>query len=153
MDDQTKKEIRQSALNSLSRREHSELELSQKLTKKGYNQPEIKLIIEALTKEKLLSNQRFTENYIHYRQQKGYGPVRIKLELSARGIDEYMIEEHLKIADNAWLTAVRKVWHKRFKSVIPADARSRAKQMRFLQYRGFTQDQIETIFRSEIEHA
>jgi regulatory protein len=153
MDDQTKKQIRQSALNSLSRREHSELELSQKLTKKGYKQPEIKTILEVLTKEGLLSNQRFAENFIHYRQQKGYGPVRIKLELSARGIVEYMIEEHLKIADNAWLTAVRKVWHKRFKGVIPADARSRAKQMRFLQCRGFTQDQIETIFRSEIEHA
>jgi regulatory protein len=147
------KEIRQRALTLLAIREHSELELRRKLLTKGFPAEQIDTLLPLLIQENLLSNHRFLENYIRYRQQKGYGPIRIHAELNARGISEDMIEDHLNIADNAWLTSVRTVWRKRFKSVVPADSRARGQQQRFLQYRGFTLDQIDTIFQSDREHA
>jgi regulatory protein len=146
------KDIRQRALNLLARREHSELELRNKLKSKGFLASDIDAIIPLLTMEGALSNARFTEIYVHYRRQKGYGPVRIRAELNVRGVSEDMIEDHLKIADNAWLTSVRAVWRKRFKGVVPNDKRTRAEQQRFLQYRGFTLDQIDIIFQSDREH-
>jgi regulatory protein len=63
-----------------------------------------------------------------------------------------MIEDHLNIADNAWLTAARKVWQKRFKGVVPDDMKKRAAQMRFLHYRGFTQEHIDSILKVTEEH-
>lgn len=99
--------------------------------------------------EGLLSHFRFVESYVRMRREKGYGPTRIQAELQARGITEEAIEEHLDFADNAWLTVIRTVWHKKFKGQLPRDFKTRAYQMRFLQYRGFTPEQINTIFQSE----
>lgn len=139
------KSIRQSALNLLARREHSESELMRKLRTKNFLAEDIRPVLTQLAQEGLLSNARFAENYIHFRRNKGYGPVRIRIELLERGLTEDFIEHHLNMADNAWFTEARHVWQKRFKGQLPRDFKSRAQQMRFLHYRGFTQEHIESI--------
>lgn len=131
----------------LARREHSELELSRKLRLKKYPEADIQTVVSQLIEENLLSHSRFIENYIHHRRNKGYGPLRIQAELRERGIAEEFIEHYLDITDNAWFIQVRNVWQKRFKNRAPSDFKMRAQQMRFLQYRGFTQEQIEHIFQ------
>lgn len=136
-------------MNLLARREHSETELLRKLRSRNFPEQEVKVALSRLTEEGLLSHSRFIENYIHQRSNKGYGPIRIRAELIERGLAEDFIEHHLNMADNAWFTKVRTVWQKRFKNQIPRDFKTRAQQMRFLQYRGFTLDQIESLFQSD----
>ncbi len=138
--------IRQTALNLLARREHSETELMRKLLSKQFQRADIQPVIDQLIQQGLLSNTRFIENYIQARRAKGYGPVRIQAELLERGITEDFIEHHLNMADNAWFTDVRRVWQKRFKGQLPHDFKSRSQHMRFLLYRGFTPTQIKSIF-------
>lgn len=77
------------------------------------------------------------------------GPVRISVELQARGITPQMIAQHLDITDNAWFTEARAVWLKHFRGKYPADFKGRVKQMRFLQYRGFTREHIHSVFEIE----
>lgn len=103
-------------------------------------------MIADLVQAGLINEQRFTENYIYWRQGKGFGPLRISAELQARRIPPEMIAEQLQITDNAWFTQVRKVWQKHYKGQIASDFKIRAKQMRFLQNRGFTREQIESVF-------
>ncbi len=79
--------------------------------------------------------------------------MRIHAELAARGIPQDLIEHHLNIADNAWFAHVRKIWQKHFKGIMPLDSKIRARQIRFLYQRGFTAEQIDTIFRSDHENA
>ncbi len=134
-------------MNLLARREHSETELFRKLCLKGFSETDIRPVMTALLQENLVSNSRFIENYIHFRRAKGFGPLKIQAELQERGIPEELIEHHLKIADNAWLGQARTVWKKRFKNRMPTDFKSRAQQMRFLHYRGFTSEQIELVFK------
>ena len=134
------------ALALLARREHSEKELSRKLRTKNFSANEIQIVITQLTQENLLSNNRFIENYIHHRRAKGYGPLHIRAELLERGITENLIEAYLNSKDNEWFMSAQKVWQKRFKSQLPEDFKKRAQQMRFLQSRGFTFEQIENIF-------
>lgn len=133
-------------MNLLARREHSESELLRKLRAKEHPIDEIKAVISQLAQEGLVSNTRFIEGYIHYRCNRGYGPIRIRAELIERGISEDFIEHHLNIADNAWFINVRTVWQKRFKGELPRDYKTRAQHMRFLFYRGFTQEHIESVF-------
>ena len=142
----TTKNIRRDALSYLTRRDHSRQELTLKLKVKGYPLDAIEPIILELVKSKQLSDERFVENYIYFRRNKGYGPERISLELRARGIKDETIAEHLQITDNAWFTEAHKVWQKRFKGTLPVDFGAKAKQMRFLIYRGFTEEHIESIF-------
>lgn len=139
-------------MNLLARREHSQDELFRKLSLKKFAQDEIKTALAKLCAEGLLSNTRFAENYIHARSIRGYGPLRIRAELLEKGLTEEVIEHHLNIADNAWLVQIRSVWQKRFKGRVPSDFKTQSQQMRFLQYRGFTQDQIKSIFKSDEDY-
>ena len=133
-------------MNLLARREHSATELLRKLQARGFEEPAIRVVLDHLTQENLLSHERFVESYIHARCNKGFGPVRIQAELTQRGIPQELIDPHLKITDNAWIIKIREVWQKRFKNQLPKDAKTRAQQMRFLYGRGFTAEQIESVF-------
>ena len=64
-------------------------------------------VLNILVQEGLLSDSRFLENFIHYQRNRGYGPIRIRADLIERGISENLIEHHLEIKDNAWLTSIR----------------------------------------------
>jgi len=139
--------IRQSALNALARRDYAERELAKKLKTKGYPTEEITPLIANLAKSGLINEHRFTENFIHWRRARGYGPLRISMELQERGIAEEMIAQLLDITDNNWLTDAQRVWQKQFKGNKPDDFKERAKHMRFLQYRGFTREQINSVFQ------
>ncbi|VVC76253.1 Regulatory protein RecX [Aquicella siphonis] len=141
--------IRRVILGWLARRDYSRFELTQKLKSKGYPAEDSARILEELVQTGLINEQRFTENYIYWRRGKGYGPLRISMELQARGIPAEMIAEHLHITDNAWLDHINKVWQKHFKNRLPADYKTRARQIRFLNHRGFTREQIESVFDSD----
>ncbi len=130
----------------LAQREHSFGSLEQKLIKKGFSLAEIGPVLQDLSQAGIVSDQRFIESYIRSRQGLGYGPLRIRQELQIQGISKEMIEEQLKIADNVWFAEASRVWQKRFRGKRPADLKERGKQLRFLQYRGFTPEQIEHIF-------
>lgn len=130
----------------LARRDYSQQELSLKLRTKGLCPEEIATTLNELAAKGFLNNKRFAENYIHARQQKGYGPLRITLELKMRGLADDLIAELIDITDNRWFIIVQKTWQKKFKNKSALDFKEQAKQMRFLQYRGFTQEQIESIF-------
>lgn len=138
-------EIRRTALNLLARREHSIQELKQKLLRKNFPAEEIQSVLQKLSQEKLLNEDRFIENYIHFRRMKGYGPTRIRAELLERGIQESIIESFLEKNAEIWQEHAQHVWRKKFKNKLPQDFKSRAQQMKFLQYRGFTLEQIEKI--------
>jgi len=139
--------IRQAALRHLARREYSRAELADKLARKGYAEQAIVPVLADLVQQRLLSDERFTEAYVRYRSNMGYGPRRIEQELRQRGVAEDLIAAHLDSNDAHWLDEVAQVRQKRFGPAVPSDYKDRAKQMRYLQYRGFTHEQINRAFR------
>jgi regulatory protein len=68
--------------------------------------------------------------------------VRIRVELRERGVAEGDIEEGLQAADEDWAGIARETRRKRFGLSPPGDYRERARQARFLQYRGFSAEQV-----------
>ena len=72
------------ALDIISRREHSEKELENKLLKKFEFPDEIYSVIERLKINNLVNNERYAEMYARIRKRKGFGPKRIGYELSSR---------------------------------------------------------------------
>lgn len=141
--------IQRSALNYLARRDHSELELTNKLENKGYASALINVVIQHLKDKRLLNDSNFAEQYCRMRRNRGFGPLRIIAELQARGIAAETIAEVVEIADNEWFIVAHHLWQKRFKNQQPSDFTRRAKQMRFLQYRGFTREQIDNAFNND----
>ena len=131
----------------LARREHSEQELARKLAKRGYAADTVATTLAALVADRLLSNARFAEAFVHARIQRGSGPQKIRAELRERGITDDLIANSLDAHTDSWRELARQVRAKRFGNGQPGDFRERIRQMRFLQQRGFSAEQIKGVFR------
>ena len=126
----------------LARREHGRVELARKLRQRGASDDLIDQALDRLTEDGLLSESRYLESFIRYRANSGYGPVRIREELGARGLQRADIEQALREAAFDWSTHLADVWQRKFAGSLPQDVKERAKQTRFLVYRGYPMDLI-----------
>ena len=95
--------VRAKALELLARREHSRLELRQKLIQRGFSTDRIESALDQLTEEHWLDEARFAELYACGRADKGYGPLRIGRELRERGVSQDLVDTVLAGLENDWL--------------------------------------------------
>lgn len=128
----------------LARRDHSRLELTRKLVARGFEATLVESVLDGLARDRLLLERRFVESFIRERYRKGQGPVRIRAELTERGIGPGEVAAGFAEADCDWGRSAAQVRVKRFGSSVPGDYKERARQARFLQYRGFDAEQIRT---------
>ena len=134
-------------MDSLARREHGEQELAAKLVAKGFEAAVVAEALAGLIEDNLLSDERFAEAFVHSRYQRGSGPHKIRAELRERGIDEGLIEASIARYSGEWSGLVVEVRERKYGIELPDDFRERSRQMRFLQQRGFTPEQIRQAFR------
>ena len=139
------KTVRKKAMDLLMRREHAVAELQKKLNAKDYDADIVAEVVEQLMDEGLVSDARFTEAFVRYRSNNGRGPQRIQSELRERGVSEKIQAAYLDMGDSQWFVRAEQVRSKRFGDAPPEDFKERARQARFLQYRGFTSDQIREV--------
>lgn len=131
---------RRRALDLLARREHTPLELEGKLAARGYADSVIADTLGALESEGLIDTMRFAETFVQSRINKGQGPVRIRGELLQRGVAESVCGQALDEHD--WVACARRARAKKYGEQAPVSFQERMRQSRFLQYRGFTSEQI-----------
>lgn len=136
--------IRKKAMDYLARREYGRRELVLKLTNAGYVSAVVEEAVGQLVKDGLQDDRRFTDAFIQSRVSQGKGPVRIRLDLRQRGIDAGLVEEVLPEYAQEWFELAREVRQRKFGATLPAEFKERARQMRFLQYRGFEQSHIQS---------
>ena len=139
------------AVDLLARREHSVRELERKLVRKGIPKEIADQVISGLSGKGMVSDDRFAHSFVRQRATRGHGPVRIKAELAERGLDAQTIACHLPQGAVDWEAIARTVRLRKYGSPIPRTFAERAKQGRFLQYRGFTADQIQRAFDISFE--
>jgi regulatory protein len=135
----------------LARREHGREELKQKLIRKGCSAAVADAVTAALAAEHLLSEDRFVEALVRVRRSRGYGPLRIRHELEQKGIERGLIGRALDVGEREWVEDLRRVRRKRFGGKRAGSPAEQARQTRFLQYRGFTSEQIRKVLRDEDE--
>jgi regulatory protein len=125
----------------LSRREHAAAEVEARLSEQGFAAPLVEELIAELREERLLDDERYALTLVQARAARGQGPRRIRQELSEAGIDSALATKALETAPDFHAIA-RALRHRRFGSPPPDDWKERARQSRFLQYRGFSNDHI-----------
>jgi len=143
------KAVEAAAVRLLARREHSTDELRRKLASKGYPPDTIEPVIQKLAGKRLVSDERFTASFVHHHAKRGQGPVRIRAALRQQGIPEAQVEEALQAAGVDWVQLAREVRRRKFGAAPPRSLGERAKQARFLQYRGFDAEQLRSALRDE----
>lgn len=134
------------ALKYLSNREHSRLELARKLSRYAQEGDDVEALLDWLESSKFLSQSRFSESLVHRRAAR-FGNSRILSELQSHGIDGEALSEIKTTLVQDEASRAKEVWSRRFRQA-PADAAERAKQMRFLQQRGFSHSAIRAALRA-----
>lgn len=145
------KEARKKAMDYLARREYGHEELINKLATAGFQNEIATTIVDVLRDENLQSDQRFAESFVQSRISQGKGPVRIRQELKERGIRSEIVDDALFEAGKDWFALALEVRVKKFGPDIPGEFTEKARQMRFLQYRGFEQEHIQSAITSRRE--
>ena len=143
------KPVREKAMDFLANREHSQTELMRKLQSKGYDNNEIELALVQLKADRLLDDERFVESFVNSRINKGQGPVKIRVELKQRGINDDIIRSCIDGLGFNWVHLASEVRGKRFGEGLPGDYKERMRQARFLQQRGFSQEHIQVALNND----
>ena len=133
------------ALRYLSAREHSRLELGRKLARYAQETDDVEALLDTLEAAKLLSQTRFSESLVNRRAAR-FGNSRILSELKSHGIDADALTDIKVGLEQDESARAREVWLRKF-GTLPKDANERAKQMRFLMQRGFSNRAIRAAMR------
>ena len=135
--------LRERALRLLARREHSRAELAGKLRRYAAPEEDLEILLDDLSRRKLLSDERYAESRAHALSRK-YGAARIAHELRAKGLGKELAEQASGVARATEVERAREIWRRKFRAA-PKTREERAKQMRFLQSRGFSFDAIRAV--------
>ncbi|MDZ4202650.1 MAG: recombination regulator RecX [Gallionella sp.] len=145
--------LRARALQYLARREHSRAELRAKLlphaqADDGFDAPppqDVDVLLDDLAARGWLSDQRAASQLVHAKRSR-YGMQRIIHELRQKGIGEEIISDELATLGDSEAATARDVWERKF-GTPPCDAKEKARQIRFLQSRGFSMQTIIRLMR------
>ena len=124
------------ALRLLARREHTRLELERKLAPHVPDSAELARLLDDLAARGWLSEARFVEQLVHAKRSR-YGGARIRQTLMQRGVSEELIAPALAALKGTEVERARSVWSRKFRAP-PSSTLERARQIRFLQSRGFS---------------
>ena len=136
----------------LTARDRSRSGLAQLLTTRGFAPGEVKAAVDRLIEQWYLNDRRFASSWAKNRiGTKPMGPLRLRRELEAKGVDEGLIREVLKdIYEHGEEEAARRALAgraNRLRSLSPASRRGHL--ARFLQRRGFSTEVIWLLLREE----
>lgn len=138
-------DIRKKILDLLSRREHSKYELVLKLERRVDSSDKLLKEIDKISDQNLQSDERFSESYIRSRYNSGFGPSRIKYDLSKRRVAESIINDAFRDIDLNWLEKLKKENIKKYGNENPKNMQELSKRTKFFVQRGFDQEMIRKI--------
>lgn len=138
----------QRALGLLTRREHSRVELTRKLTTRGVEPADAHEVVDKLSKAGWQDDARFAELLVRSRANAGYGPVRIRAELATHALSAEIIATALEGFECDWCGNASDLLRRRHSAALSGDRVAQRKGADFLLRRGFGMDQVMAALRS-----
>ena len=139
----------------LARRDYSTRELRSRLKERGYLENAIEPVLIDLEETRKLDDARYGANVVASRSGRALGPARIRQELKRKGVTQETIDQALAGSDGEqppdFAQLARQARNRKFGPELPTDWKERARQARFLQYRGFSNDHIRAALNADPE--
>jgi regulatory protein len=129
------------AMRLLAGRDFAPTELCGRLTARGFDAAVAQAVIEEFTACGALNESRYAHNYVTWHAARGQGPLRIAADLRRQGVEAALVDAVLAQQPD-WAGLARRLCQVKFGGTAPGSWREKARQMRFLQYRGFSADHI-----------
>ncbi len=128
--------LRAQAVRLLARREYARAELESRLVAKGAARADVAAVVDELVALGYLSDERYARAFADQKSGR-YSRRSIAGELKAKGVDAGDISAALATMRVDDASVLEALWRRRF-GTLPADDREKARQVRFLQARGFS---------------
>ena len=141
---------RSAAIGLLARRDFATGELRGRLERKGFAAAAAASAVAELVEERALNDDRYAANYVSYEVARGHGPLRIAAQLKSLELPGELIENALAGGPD-WRALAREVHRRKFGPDPPTDWTQKARQARFLQYRGFSSDHIRSALGADFD--
>ncbi len=139
----------------LARRDYSTRELRAKLKDRGYLEQAIEPVLIDLEETRKLDDARYGANVVASRSRRALGPARIRNELKQKGVAAETIDQALAGGEGEeapdFIQLARQARVRKFGPELPTDWKEKARQARFLQYRGFSTDHIRAALDGDLE--
>lgn len=133
--------MRRAALDWLGRRDYSRSEITRKLRRKFGEEVDVAAVLDWLEEHRFLDENRYLEVLIRSAIDRGHGLLRLRQDLRQRGIAAALIDQALSSLEVDWFAQARALRERRFGHKPVTDQKEKARQLRYLQYRGFTGEQ------------
>lgn len=135
------------AIRWLARRDLSRVELSQRLRRRGIEEPEVERALDDLAALGYLSDARYASAVVAQRKGR-FGKRAIVHALAERGIGADDASKALAQLEGSDERAeAQALWQRRFGQA-PRDEREKARQVRFLQARGYSLSTALSVLRT-----
>lgn len=150
--------LRSTALAWLGRQEYYEAKFRQKLKDKEATEEQIELIVGEFIENNWLSELRYCEAFVRSRIAKGQGKIRIQADARQKRLDQDYLIQAFDNIETDWFEQALQTYNRRYgdKPLDNSDdgfeqtqekrlarAKEKAKRMRFMQSRGFNQEQTQ----------
>ncbi|MGA2023143.1 MAG: regulatory protein RecX [Steroidobacteraceae bacterium] len=132
----------------LARRDFGSSELLDSLVAQGFEAATARVVLDQLVERGYVDDERYAQQFVAHHAERGQGPLRIRRELAQRGVGAEVIEAALEGGAD-WGQCARELRIRRFGLALPQHWPEKARQARFLQYRGFSNDHIRSALGSE----
>jgi len=132
--------LRAAAVALLARRDFASSVLRERLVAQGFAAANAETVVAELQREGVVNDERYAQNYVAYHAGRGQGPLRIGAGLRRIGLPAALVDAALDDGPD-WAALARRVHTARFGRP-PSSWAEKARQARFLQYRGFSSDHI-----------
>ena len=138
----TSQELYDHAVSLLARRDYASGELARTLSKMTENRENIDKALSRLVECGYLDDNRLITHMIDKHVRKKHGPARIKQEIRQKGFSPELVEQMLEKMDVDWYAMARELKVSKFGDAVASEAKEKNKQIRYLQYKGFSMDMI-----------
>ena len=138
--------VRARAVRLLARRDYSRAELRQRLTARGASPAEVDAVLDDLERAGYLSDARYAQAVVAQKAGR-FSRRAIVGALQMQHVAQAAIGEALESHELDDQAVLASLWRRRF-GALPANDREKARQVRFLQSRGFALSAILRLLRA-----
>ncbi|MGP9800370.1 regulatory protein RecX [Rheinheimera sp. NSM] len=136
-------DLKRMAINWLSRRDYSEAQLSQRLSRQGGEAGDIAKVIAWCKAENYLDQQRFISMLVRSRVNKGYGLGYIVQECRQQNISREQVLQCAAELEIDWFALAQQLYQKKYGQSVVTEYKDKFKRMAYMQRRGFSNEQIQ----------
>ena len=138
-------DLYQEAIKLLAKRDYSRQELATRLSTLVSDQGRVEAVINKLDEQGYLDDRGVADNILRQGLKIQHGPIRLRLSLRQKGIEQVVIDDALWDMTVDWLGMARTIRRRQFGLTAPLDEKSKAKLVRHLQHCGHSMDVIREV--------